>query len=72
MCRTSASHTCLVGVLDVHTEAELLQNPPLRFDHLSLRIDISGVQWQRWACSVNQTEEVHRRAQVLRETLMTY
>ena len=64
--------TCLVRVLDVHTKAQLLQNPPFRFDHLGLRVDISGVQWQRWACSVDQTAEAHRRGRVLREMLMTY
>ena len=31
-------------MLDVHTEAQLLQNCPLHFDHLSLRIDIRCVK----------------------------
>ena len=71
MCRTNFAHACLVGMLDVHTEAQLLQNCPLHFDHLSLRIDIRCVQGQRGSGPVDQTAEAHRSGQALRETLWT-
>ena len=34
----------LVRMLDVHAEAELLQDPPLRLDHLVLQRDVGPVQ----------------------------
>ena len=37
----------LVRVLDVHAEAELLQDPPLRLDHLVLQRDVATVEYHR-------------------------
>jgi hypothetical protein len=38
------SAACLVGVFDMHTEAQLLQYSPLCLDYLSLGTDVAGIQ----------------------------
>ena len=41
-------------VLDVHAEAQLLQDPPLRLDHLVLQRDVGPVEDHRFDLAVGK------------------
>lgn len=63
-CMTSSvSGTHLVRMLDMHTEAQLLQDPSFRFDHLVFGIYVVLIKYQ-WTCTPGLWKESNKKENV--------